>query len=109
MSYGGQYFSHSRAERQKCLNNDFGFQCKCEKCENKNWPISSKAMKCDQEFQHLAKELDLEKIDLSDGQKCSILKQKCLNILIKYADHPWTMEKDLVAHFYQNLSDETMN
>lgn len=109
ISYGGQYFTHSRAERQNGLWKDFGFQCECEKCENKHWPISSKAIKLDKEFQYLAKELDMEKIDFSDGPKCSILKQKCLDILVKYCDHPWTMEKDLVANFYQHLSVETMN
>lgn len=109
ITYGGHYFSHPRAERQKGLFNDFGFKCECEKCENKRWPVSSCTMKSDRGFQQLAKELDMKKIDLADGPKCSILKRRCLDILAKYGDHPWSIEKDLLAYFYQDLSVETMN
>lgn len=109
ITYGGQYFFHSRDERRKGLSKDFGFTCECEKCENKNWPISSAVIKSNKEFQQLAKELDLKKINLSDGPKCSSLKQKCMDILIKYGDHQWSLEKDLLALFYLDLSVETMN
>ncbi|XP_055298795.1 uncharacterized protein LOC129566676 [Sitodiplosis mosellana] len=109
ISYGSGYFNHSRAERQKGLSNDFGFQCECEKCKNKSYPISSDVIKSDAEYQYLAKELDMKKVKFSDGSKCAILKQKCLEILIKYRDQPWTIEKDLVADFYQQLSVETIH
>lgn len=109
ITYGVQYFFEPRAERRRGLFKDFGFKCKCEKCEDKSWSTSSHVVKFDPEFQQLAKELDLKKIKLSDGPKCSFLKQKCLDILIKYGDHPWTIKKDLLAKFYQDLSVETIN
>lgn len=109
ISYGQMYWFHSHSERQQCLSNDFGFQCECEKCENKNWPISSNRIKSDEGFQYLAKELDMKKIDCTDAPKCSLLKQKCLEILIKYVDLPWSTEKDLMSYFYEHLSIETIN
>lgn len=109
ITYGGQYFSQPRALRQNGLFKDFGFKCECEKCEHKKWPVSSYAIKSDKEFQQLAEELDMEKISLADGPKCSILKQRCLDILVKYGDQPWSIEKDLLAHFYLDLSVETLN
>lgn len=108
ISYGERYFTQSRAERQRDLRKDFGFQCDCEKCKNKSYPISSGVIRSDAEYQCLAKELDMKKINFSDGPKCAMLKQKCLEILIKYSDQPWTTEKDLVANFYQQLSVETI-
>lgn len=108
ISYGPKYFTHTRAERQKGLSKDFGFRCECEKCKKKSWPISLDALKSDEEFQYLANKLDMKKIDFADGPGCSILKQKCMDILIKYCDHPWCIEKDLVAHYYQHLSVETL-
>lgn len=109
ITYNGGYLTHmSRAERRRNLHKDFGFQCDCEKCENKNWPISSDVIKSDKEFQRLAIELDLKKINMSDEQKCAALKQKCMTILVKYGDHPWCKEKELLSKCYMDLSVETL-
>lgn len=108
ISYGEMYWSQSHSGRQQRLSDDFGFQCKCERCENKNWPIPSNRIKSDEEFQKLAKELDKNIEYHNDVPKCFLLKQKCLEILIKYADLPWSTEKDLVSDFYQHLSMETI-
>lgn len=109
ISYGdGKFLLKPRSERQKHLYNGFGFQCECEKCSNDNWPISSNVIKSDPEFKCLTEQLHQKKFNFSQTAKCALLKQKCLEILIKYVDLAWCIEFDMVASWFQELSVETL-
>lgn len=109
ISYGRENVNFApRKERQRYLLRCFGFKCGCECCQSKNWPISSAIVKSDPEFKYLVKEMQNHKNTYDELAKCVSLKQKCLEILIKYADKPWCTELDKVSFWFEHLSVETM-
>lgn len=108
ITYGGEKcFLQPKMQRQQYLWNGFGFQCDCEKCSNNNWPVSSTRIRFDPEYKFLLHQMRGGDIDFTDNKKCSSLKQKCLTILKKYSDIPWTTELDIVSNHFTCLLNET--
>lgn len=105
ISYEPECWTHPRDVRQKILAREFDFQCKCEKCENSKWPISSEGVYYDPEFQYLLDEFYVKEYKFDDGAKSVFLKQKCIDLLIKYSDLPWCMELDKVSEWFEGTAN----
>lgn len=108
INYGGdKCFIRPKIWRQQYLWDGFGFQCKCEKCSN-NWPVSSERISSDPDYNFVLNQMHGEEgMDYTDSTKCSILKAKCLTILKKHSDIPWTTELDTILNHLQKILIET--
>ncbi|KAJ6643470.1 hypothetical protein Bhyg_08432 [Pseudolycoriella hygida] len=105
VTHNADLWDQPRDMRQSFYLERFGFQCECEKCENPSWPVSSKQIQSEQDFQFLSKEMKvLDNLDdFIEFKKCSMLEQKCLNILRKYQDSQWCTELDIVSHWLSEI------
>lgn len=86
------------AERQKILNTNFNFTCKCSRCVPISKPIDSKRMREDPVFLQFlpqARSGAAVASRITEKQR-AIRKAKCLEFLRKFGDSPSTNEIDII-------------
>ncbi|XP_055295380.1 SET domain-containing protein 3-like [Sitodiplosis mosellana] len=90
--------------KQPMARIEYEFQCDCEKCKSTNWPNSSKRIKSDPDIQYIESfmsEANGPIDDFSHHQNYLNIQQRCINVLNKYGNLPWTTELNMVSRNFE--------
>lgn len=84
--------------------NTFGFKCECEKCTADFWPFHSHKISSDPDFIWLSNEFREERQKgFFNRQNTLVLWNKCFELLGKYDNEQWSVQKEAVLNAAYHL------
>lgn len=92
--------------RQSYLNQEFGFQCRCEKCEKFDFYPHVSFLLRNPDYRFTEREIVKEPIT---KKQSFALREKCIELLNKFGDRQWHLELENVAKAYRILTNEIYN